>query len=108
MPTADRPERSGELVNADHDSEAAAADLADALETFADLAATPPGTGADVWLTIGTPYEIEQRTLRLPAGVADWITELLRDETQALQADHHAASRGQDDDQGADVEPAWW
>ncbi|MER7671213.1 hypothetical protein ABTY61_22480 [Kitasatospora sp. NPDC096128] len=96
-------------MNTDNDSEAAATDLADALETFADRAAAPgTGAAADVWLTIGTPYEIEQRTVRLPAGVADWITELLRDETQALQAGHQVAGRGQDDDQDADVEPAWW
>ncbi|MGW2256126.1 hypothetical protein ACWCXH_39220 [Kitasatospora sp. NPDC001660] len=86
------------------DNEGAAADLADTLEAFADLAATP-GTGADVWLTIGTPYEIEQRTVRLPAGVADWITELLREETQALEAGHRADGQEQGT---ADAEPAWW
>ncbi|MEV7190089.1 hypothetical protein [Kitasatospora sp. NPDC093102] len=59
-------------------------------------------------MTIGTPYGIEQGTLRLPTGVADWITELLRDETQALEAGHRAADRGQDDGLAADVEPAWW
>ncbi|MET8630743.1 hypothetical protein ABZW30_44850 [Kitasatospora sp. NPDC004669] len=49
----------------------AADDLADALETFADHTAAPgTAAGADVWLTIGTPYEIEQRTVRLPTSVA--------------------------------------
>ncbi|MGW2255750.1 hypothetical protein ACWCXH_37215 [Kitasatospora sp. NPDC001660] len=86
------------------DSEDAAADLADALEAFADLAATS-GTGADVWLTIGTPYGIEQRTVRLPAGVADWVTELGREETHELEAGHRADGQEQDT---ADAEPVWW
>ncbi|MFJ9448031.1 hypothetical protein ACIRRH_40325 [Kitasatospora sp. NPDC101235] len=65
-------------MNTGNDSEAAATDLADALEAFADHATAPgTATGDDVWVTIGTPYGIEQRTLRLPTGVADWITELL-------------------------------
>ncbi|MFJ9843641.1 hypothetical protein ACIRYZ_24940 [Kitasatospora sp. NPDC101155] len=95
-------------MNTDNDSEAAA-DLADALQAFADHSA-PPGTGAgaDGWLTIGTPYEIGQRALRLPAGVVDWITELLHEGTQALEAGHHAAHGDQDDDQGVDAEPARW
>ncbi|MET8630285.1 hypothetical protein ABZW30_42375 [Kitasatospora sp. NPDC004669] len=96
-------------MNSDNDSEAAAADLADALEAFADHAAAPgTGTGADVWLTIGTPYKIEQRTVRLPTSVADWIAELLREETQELEVGHRVVDRGRDDDPAADVEPAWW
>ncbi|MEV7189952.1 transposase [Kitasatospora sp. NPDC093102] len=59
-------------MNTDNDSEAAATDLADALEAFADHAAAPgTGAGADVQVTIGTPYGIEQRTVR---RVTDWIT----------------------------------
>ncbi|MFJ4192084.1 hypothetical protein [Kitasatospora sp. NPDC089509] len=92
-------------MNTDHDSQAAGADLADALAAFA-RAAGPDG-GADLWLTIGTPYDIEQRTVRLPVGVADWIAELLREETQALESGGRAAD-DVDDDQAVDVEPAWW
>ncbi|MER7850625.1 hypothetical protein ABTZ03_42605 [Kitasatospora sp. NPDC096077] len=87
------------------DTEGAASDLADALAAFA-RAAGPDG-GADLWLTIATPYDIEQRTVHLPAGVADWITELLREETQALESGGRAAG-DVDDDQAVDVEPAWW
>ncbi|MGW7586626.1 hypothetical protein ACWGKU_33495 [Kitasatospora sp. NPDC054768] len=60
-------------------------------------------------MTIGTPYGIEQRTVRLPTGAADWITELLRDETRTLETGPGAAGRGRDDDgQDAGLEPAWW
>ncbi|MFF9647277.1 hypothetical protein [Kitasatospora aureofaciens] len=95
-------------MNTGTDSGAAATDLADALEAFADHA-VGPGTAAgdDVWVTIGTPYRIEQRTVRLPVGVADRITELLRDETRTLEtgtADHGHEDDGQD----AGPEPAWW
>ncbi|MFJ9447886.1 hypothetical protein ACIRRH_39570 [Kitasatospora sp. NPDC101235] len=61
-----------------------------------------PSAPADAFLPA-----VEQHTVRLPTGAADWITELLRDETQALEAGHRA-DRGQDDDLAADVEPAWW
>ncbi|MEV7595815.1 hypothetical protein AB0O91_00325 [Kitasatospora sp. NPDC089797] len=87
------------------DTEGAASDLADALEAFARVAG--PDSGADFWLAIGTPYGIEQRTVHLPAGVADWITELLREETQALESGGRNADRV-GDDRAADVEPAWW
>nr|BFD96331.1 hypothetical protein KitaXyl93_76910 [Kitasatospora sp. Xyl93] len=93
------------------DSGAAATDLADALEAFADLAVAP-GTvaGGGVWLTIGAPYGIEQRTVRLPVGAADWITEFLRDETRTLEPGTGAADGGSsagDDGQDAGLEPAW-
>ncbi|MFF2549113.1 hypothetical protein ACFVUY_42030 [Kitasatospora sp. NPDC058063] len=97
-------------MNTGTDSQAAATDLADALETFADHA-TAPGTGAgdDVWLTIGTPYGIEQRTVRLPTGIADWITELLRDETRTLETGPGTDDHDQDDNgQDAGLEPTWW
>ncbi|MGW3186146.1 hypothetical protein ACWDD9_43445 [Kitasatospora sp. NPDC001119] len=52
-------------MNTGNDSQAAVTDLADALKAFADHA-VPPGAAAgdDVWVTIGTPYGIEQRTVR--------------------------------------------
>lgn len=65
------------------DSAGAADDLADALESFADLAAAS-GDPREIWVTIGTPHGIEQRTVVLPTGVADWIGDLLRDESEAL------------------------
>lgn len=79
---------------------------ADVLEAFADLAAAP-GEPQEIWVTIGTPHGIEQRTLTLSAGVADWIGELLREEAQGLGT--AAADRDRDDDgQGGGLEPAWW
>ncbi|MFI9788527.1 hypothetical protein ACIHEI_34185 [Kitasatospora sp. NPDC051984] len=67
------------------DDAAAAGDLADALQGFADRAAGPGATG-EVWVTIGTPHDVEQRTVQLPLNIADWITELIREEAQALEA----------------------
>uniref|UniRef100_UPI002F90F196 hypothetical protein n=1 Tax=Kitasatospora sp. NBC_01519 TaxID=2903576 RepID=UPI002F90F196 len=53
------------------------------------------------------PHGIEQRTLTLSAGVADWIGELLREATQALETG--PASPGQNDEgQDGGLEPAWW
>ncbi|MFE0463085.1 hypothetical protein ACFW1A_27905 [Kitasatospora sp. NPDC058965] len=69
-----------DLVNGD--STGAAADLADALQGFADLAAGP-GARAEVRVTVGTPHDL--RTVQLPANLADWITELVREETRALK-----------------------
>ncbi|MFJ7912644.1 hypothetical protein [Kitasatospora sp. NPDC096204] len=92
-------------MNTGTDTRAAATDLADALETFADHAVAPgTATEDDVCVAIGTPYGIEQRTVRLPINVADWITELLRDETRTLEAGPDEDGGGQD----AGVEPAWW
>ncbi|MFJ9448318.1 hypothetical protein ACIRRH_41880 [Kitasatospora sp. NPDC101235] len=104
------PKRPSELVNTGNGSGAAATGLAVALETFADYAVVPGVTaGDDVWATIGTPYGIEQRTVRLPTGVAGWITELLRDETRTLGTGPGTADHGQDaGGQDAGVEPAWW
>ncbi|MEE1782780.1 hypothetical protein PUR71_07605 [Streptomyces sp. SP17BM10] len=101
-------------MNTGNDSEGAAADLAAALDAFTHAAAPGPGphagtgAGADVWLTIHTPYDIEQHTLRLPVDVADWITELLHDETRNLEAGRPGEAGGQEDGQNEDVEPAWW
>ncbi|MFI9365954.1 hypothetical protein ACIG5E_33620 [Kitasatospora sp. NPDC053057] len=66
------------------DSAGAADDLADVLESFADLAAAP-GDPQEIWVTIGTPHGIQQRTVVLSAGVADWIGDLLRGESEALE-----------------------
>ncbi|ARF83336.1 hypothetical protein ACIG0C_33445 [Kitasatospora aureofaciens] len=66
------------------DSTGAAGDLADVLDAFADQAAAP-GDPREIWVTIGTPHSIEQRTVVLSAGVADWIGDLLRDESEALE-----------------------
>ncbi|MFE9427819.1 hypothetical protein ACFYNO_33215 [Kitasatospora sp. NPDC006697] len=68
------------------DSAAAAADLADALDEFADKAVGPDPTLDQVWVTVGTAHDIEQRTVLLPVSVADWIAELVREETQTLDA----------------------
>ncbi|MDH6709919.1 hypothetical protein P3T27_006668 [Kitasatospora sp. MAA19] len=77
--------------------------------TATDVAPGGNGGNGGVQATIGTLYEIEQRTVRIPAGVADWIAELLREEAQVLEeVGHRAADRDQDDDQGVAVEPAWW
>ncbi|WP_035838597.1 hypothetical protein [Kitasatospora azatica] len=67
------------------DSAGAADDLADALREFADRAGGPGAAGA-VWVTIGTPHDVEQRTVQFPVNVADWVTELVREETLALEA----------------------
>lgn len=63
----------------------AAGDLADALEAFADRAGAP-GMPGEVWVTVGIPYDVEQRSLQLPVNAADWIAELVQDETGALDA----------------------
>ncbi|MGW7586630.1 hypothetical protein ACWGKU_33470 [Kitasatospora sp. NPDC054768] len=56
-------------------------------------------------MTIG----IEQRTVRLPTGVADWITELLCDETRALETGPGTAGHDRDGNgQDVGLEPAWW
>jgi hypothetical protein len=68
-----------------NDAPGAAADLADAWEAFADQAGTPGGPG-EVWVTVGTLHTLEQRTVQLPANLADWITELLREDIEALEA----------------------
>ncbi len=78
----------------------AAADLAYALDDFTDKAAAT-GAERDVWLTVGGPHDLEQRTVQLPADVADWITELLRAEPADLTG--HAGSG--DDGVG---NAAWW
>ncbi|MFG3229576.1 hypothetical protein ACGF07_33005 [Kitasatospora sp. NPDC048194] len=74
------------------DGASAAADLADALADFAERACVP-GSPGEVWVTVGTPHEIEQRTVRLPTAVVDWITELLEDEAEVLDQgrDGHGA-----------------
>lgn len=89
------------------DSAGAAEDLADILETFADLAAAP-GEPQEIWVTIGTPHGIEQRTVTLSAGIADWIGELLREEAQTLETGRRSADHGPAERDGADAEPAWW
>ncbi|MGE7436980.1 hypothetical protein [Kitasatospora sp. NPDC001175] len=91
------------------DSAGAATDLADALEAFADRAGAP-GSPREVWVTIGTPHDIEQRTVQLPSDLVDWITELVRDETQSLEAGHRSADRDQDGDWAQEPGSAetWW
>ncbi|MFC8448845.1 hypothetical protein [Kitasatospora sp. NPDC057223] len=83
------------------DSTSAAADLADALDDFTDKAA---GTGAerDVWLTVGAPHDNEQRTVQLPADVADWIAELLRAEQPDPARGAGSATHDQDDGERRD------
>ncbi|MFG3053601.1 hypothetical protein ACGFZP_21985 [Kitasatospora sp. NPDC048239] len=88
------------------DSAGAAVDLADALEAFADRAGAP-GSPREVWVTIGTPHDIEQRTVQLPADLADWISELVRDEVRTLEAGSDADHDlyGYDDSVGSED---WW
>lgn len=50
-------------------------------------------------MTTGGPYDGEQRTIQVPADVADCITELLRAELENLNQGRRAA----DDDQGDDL-----
>ncbi|MFE6872282.1 hypothetical protein ACFVFS_37775 [Kitasatospora sp. NPDC057692] len=86
------------------DGAAAAADLADALEAFADQAAEP-GSEREIWVTIGTQHDIEQRTVAITVNVADWVGELLRAEADIL--DRGLADPDPDDADGPGTE-TWW
>ncbi|WP_329500559.1 hypothetical protein [Kitasatospora herbaricolor] len=62
-----------------------AADLADALDNFANRTAVP-GAERDVHLMVGGPHAPQQRTVRLPGNAAAWLTEVVRAELDALRA----------------------
>ncbi|GHH80515.1 hypothetical protein GCM10018781_61230 [Kitasatospora indigofera] len=72
--------------------DAAAGDLADALEDLIRRVAVP-GTGSGVRVTIGDGPS-ERRTVRMPADVANWLTEVLREEIDTLPHDTDDDARG--------------
>ncbi|WP_329493814.1 hypothetical protein [Kitasatospora herbaricolor] len=47
-----------------------------------------PGTGSAVRVTIGAGHSTERRTVRMPADVANGITEVLREEIDTLPHDN--------------------
>ncbi|MFI6448540.1 hypothetical protein [Kitasatospora sp. NPDC050543] len=89
------------------DSASAAADLADALDDFAEQAATPDAE-RDVWVTIGTPHDVEQRTIQISTEIADWVTELLRAELDVLTKGLRSGGGDRDDEETGPEIDQWW
>jgi hypothetical protein len=79
-----------------NDLPASAAALADALDDFANRTAAP-GAARDVVLTVGGPGDGQQRTVRLPGDVADWLTEVVCAELDDLRAVEGDDQGGQDE-----------
>ncbi len=81
------------------DSRAASAAFADALEDLAAVAAAP-GARRDVRVTVDGPHDAEQRTVRIPADVADWITELVRSRSDTVRQSREHTDRNDGDGSG--------